>query len=480
MSLLNRVKKRVGAPIVDLAGRLGIDIQKVQVVDRQIRKLRYITDTEIKLHVAEELVRKYPMYPMLHLELVQCLHRLSDLRQFEHLDKYAEVRRDWLIRTGLDKLDMEFIWPGMVVGSLGNHYAIENLLKANLYGLRSDRKPFLLLPQNAQLRNQAFFEYFEPHIHVVRDGEAINALKMLEFYLTLPLGICLPMNDGCPFLDIAANRIEMEREKQGLKSALFQLSDRHQEMGLDALKKLGLPRNAWYVTLHVREPGYRGETRENTKESWRNANPLDYLKAVEAITKKGGWVFRMGDPSMTPMPLMPQVIDYALHEIRCDWMDVFLGATCRFLIGTGSGYYHIPALFGVPCMLTNFPGFVPYYGMRSQDLYLPRWLKKIKSEKLVTFEEFMSPPVSMFWLMKRYKDAGLQWVENSPEVLELATIEMIDRTVNGTFSQQEEDDDLQKHFKVIAEACGLKYGGKPVKAFASISGDFLERHADLL
>jgi putative glycosyltransferase (TIGR04372 family) len=65
--------------------------------------------------------------------------------------------------------------------------------------------------------------------------------------------------------------------------------------------------------------------------------PLDYIKAIKAVTKAGGWVFRMGDPSMTPLPKMPQVIDYAHNEIRCDWMDIFLGATFKFLIGTGSG-----------------------------------------------------------------------------------------------------------------------------------------------
>ena len=151
------------------------------------------------------------------------------------------------------------------------------------------------------------------------------------------------------------NQIEIERGKLGIESSYFKLSDHHREMGLQALKQLGVPGDAWYVTLHVREPGFRGP--EGTTEDWRNANPLDYIKAIKAVTKAGGWVFRMGDPSMTPLPKMPQVIDYALNEIRCDWMDIFLGATCKFLIGTGSGYYHIPAFFGVPCIMTNFPGF---------------------------------------------------------------------------------------------------------------------------
>ena len=199
---------------------------------------------------------------------------------------------------------------------------------------------------------------------------------------------------------------------------------------MQALKQLGVPGDAWYVTLHVREPGFRGP--EGTTEDWRNANPLDYIKAINAVSKAGGWVFRMGDPSMTPLPKIPQVIDYALNEIRCDWMDVFLGATCKFLIGTGSGYYHIPAFFGVPCIMTNFPGFVPYYEMKNFDLYLPRWLKKVQTEKLVSFEDYMSPPTSMLCSMKGFREAGLDWVENTPAVVHSQTYSAYPYTIRAT------------------------------------------------
>lgn len=479
MSLLKKIKRRVAGPVLDLAGRVGLEVRKVQGLNHQIRKLQSIKEPETRLRATEELVRKYPKHPKPHLELALCLLKLGDMRQFEQLDYYAEVRREWLVQTGLVELDMEFIWLGMVVGSLGNYYAIEGLLKANQYGLRPARKPFLLLPENTQLRNPELFKYFEPHLHVIRDGEAIQALKRLESLLTLPLGFGLPMNNGCPFMDIAANWVEMERNKQGLEPALFLLSDRHREMGEQALKRLGLPGDVWYVTLHVREPSYRGETCENTTEIWRSANPLDYLKACEAVTKAGGWVFRMGDPSMTPLPPMPQVIDYALHEIRSDWMDVFLWATSRFLIGTASGPLRGPRYFGAPVIFTNCTNTVPYFSLIDCDLYLPRLLKRNVSGEYLSFEELMTPPVSMFSSAKSFRDTGLHWVENTQKELEAATKEMLERT-DSVLSSTISDDGRQQRFKALAEKCGLKYGGRPVKAFAPISRYFLESHADLL
>ena len=80
---------------------------------------------------------------------------------------------------------------------------------------------------------------------------------------------------------------------------------------------------------------------------------------------------------------------------------------------------------------------------------------------------------------KHYREAGLHWIENTPEELESATREMLERTTDST-SLHKSDDDLQRRFKTLVEACGFKYHGMPVNAFTPISGDFLEKHADLL
>ena len=77
--------------------------------------------------------------------------------------------------------------------------------------------------------------------------------------------------------------------------------------------------------------------------------------------------------------------------------------------------------------------------------------------------------------MRHFRDAGLHWVENTPEELEAATKEMLERTGDGLYSTLP-DDDPQQHFKDLAEDCGKKYHGRPVKAFASISRDFLTRN----
>jgi putative glycosyltransferase (TIGR04372 family) len=139
----------------------------------------------------------------------------------------------------------------------------------------------------------------------------------------------------------------------------------------------------------------------------------------------------------------------------------------------------IPRLFGGRVVFTNCAMTVPYFGLRSEDLYLPRLLRRTSDGSFLSFREMLSPPTSMYSSSEHFARAGLQWVENTPVEIEAATAEMLERTANGG-SGLDAGDDLQCRFKRIAEECGLKHGGRPVRAFAPVAREFLGRHAELL
>ena len=477
MSFIKKIIRLVARSIIHQFGRMGIDIQQSKSLYYQIHRVKTSATSMSRLISSQRLVDNNPEHPLPHFQLALSLHILSDNKQFDQMEKYAEVKRNWDIRTGLCALDAEFISLAMVVGSFGNAYAIEGLLRANKYGLRPAKKIFLLLPEHAELRNPALFSYFEPYINVIRDSESIQSLKRFESLMTLPLGVCLPLNDGCPFLDIAANQFEKERVTNNLDPAIFTLSDSHKQMGNKALQKLGLPKDAWFVTLHVREIGYRGENQKNSSEDFRSSNPKDYIKAIEAVTNSGGWVFRMGDPSMSALPSMPKLIDYAHHEIRSDWMDIFLGATCSFCIGTSSGYFRVARYFGVPVLYTNCSASVQYYSLMEHDLALFCLLKNRNTNKYLSFSELLTPPVSMFSTASSFEKAGLYSVKNTSAELEAATKEMIMRV---RFNIVPESNNLQEKFEMLADKCGHKYGAYSAKPFSPISHNFLYNHSDLL
>ena len=91
----------------------------------------------------------------------------------------------------------------------------------------------------------------------------------------------------------------------------------------------------------------------------------------------------------------------------------------------------------------------------------------------------MSPPLSIIWRMENFNDLGLHWVENTPDELEAATKEMLERT--GVSKNVEySEDSLQIKFKAVADSCGKNYGNRHARALVTLPRDFLEKHVDLL
>ena len=115
-------------------------------------------------------------------------------------------------------------------------------------------------------------------------------------------------------------------------------------------EKIGIPKNSWFVCLHVRESGFRSD---KGRRDYRNSNILNYIPAINEITSRGGWVVRLGDNTMTPLPTMENVIDYPFTKYKSDFIDLCLIQNCLFYIGCQSGPYDTARLFSKNVLLVN-------------------------------------------------------------------------------------------------------------------------------
>src|SRR5262249_733686 len=159
------------------------------------------------------------------------------------------------------------------------------------------------------------------------DAERIRELtpraKCQEDYLTInslsdePTGTYLP---------VVAATVQNQWEADG-RPPLVELSAADTERGRHCLRTLGVPEDAWFVSLDVGEAGFHTF---DFNDAFRNADIGSYLPALRSIAARGGWVIRLGNPGMEPLPALPNAIDYAHSKERSDWMDVFLCARCRF------------------------------------------------------------------------------------------------------------------------------------------------------
>ena len=199
-------------------------------------------------------------------------------------------------------------------------------------------------------------------------------------------------------------------------------------------ERMGLPRDVWFVCLHVREGGYKGDW-----ENIRNADIGNYLVAIKEITQRGGWVVRLGDPTMTKLPILDQVIDYPFQPGRSAIMDVYLLKECSLCISTSSGILDTAILLGKPVVMTNSVQWNNGVPLRRGDLEIFKHVYSRTEKRFLSLQE---------WLMRASNIASEDWsspdwslVENSEEEIMNVVKERLD------FSDHQGPTYLQQEFR---------------------------------
>ena len=406
------------------------------------------------------------------------LYRLNNELK-KSLDLYKivdEGRRQVFQKHGLDDLGIEFIPRALPVGSMGVYEYLEMNIKARILDACPQKKMILLLPPGATVNNLCYLKYWRKYLAIVSDPALIERLAPLEALFTNPVVEMTYFREKL-YWSCLAQGLVREQWIQEARPPFFTLSQEDKEKGWNCLRSLGLSKDAWFVTLHVREPGWRDD--HSREENFRNANIESYFPAIKTITDAGGWVVRIGDPGMSQLPEMPNVIDYAHSQAKSDWMDIFLCAQCRFFIGTSSGMCVVASSFGVPLAMTNLlPGYGVYH-FTSRDLFIPRLCFSEEKGRYLSFQELLSPPVSTATIQSHFDKAKVRIVANEAEEIKALVEEMLEKAA-GSLRYREEDEALQKNFRAITSNCGKLYGDLNLVSHGCIGREFLRRHADLL
>ena len=216
-------------------------------------------------------------------------------------------------------------------------------------------------------------------------------------------------------------------------------------------QRLGLPINAWFVCLHVREPGYWNDEASGAP---RNANIYNYIEAIKEITRRGGWVVRMGDSTMKRLPNMDRVIDYPFTPEKCALMDVYLIHECRLYIGMHSGILDVATLFQRPTIMTNLPAWLFGFPQKKGDIALFKHVFSKKRRRFLSVKEWLFEP----WIATAPNPSQEEYVyhENNAEELKQVVCEYFDR--DGEWKESL----LQKQFNELRVRQGKKVLGAPI------------------
>ena len=238
------------------------------------------------------------------------------------------------------------------------------------------------------------------------------------------------------------------------------------------LRTNGVPEDAWFATIHVREAGYYVEDVAWNHNKFRNGSMADHLSAIEAVTARGGWVVRLGDPSMSPLPPMAGVIDYAHREDRDRRLEVFLIARSRFFYRSVVGADERCAGFrraGDRSELFPRRGHGRSVAMMCLSHKLHR---SVTDGRYLSMREALTPPLFAAFSPMTYEDRGIEVVDNDAEDIRDAVEELMDR-LDGRHVVSEADIVRQRRYRQVADPYGLGF-------LLPVANRFLERYPHLL
>lgn len=345
------------------------------------------------------------------------------------------------------------------------HLALEPdcLLKEQSLGHIPQRKWIMLAPPG-RVANKHLLTYWRPHFHVVQNRVACFLIENMSRWGLMRYDIapyCRGFSRAQESFRIYAN--------WGDRPPLLKLSPEDRCWGGAMMSKIGLPTESWFVCVHAREGGFSPVDEE--LQSHRNTCIDNTVPAIKEITRQGGWVIRIGDATMKPIPDIARVIDYAHHPLKSPRLDLILCATARFILGSTSGICLVGTIFGVPCAIANMvPTADLWYGPK--DISIPKRIWDQRESRFLTIRESFTYPHGCFRYAKQYIDSKLQLIENSPEELEDLVKETIGR-LEGRFIPTSEDiSTIEGYRKIMDERYTSFY------SIASISVAFCRKYKE--
>jgi putative glycosyltransferase (TIGR04372 family) len=377
----------------------------------------------------------------------------------------SEVRELAINEEGLDQFNLRFLGPSWLL-AIGHIAHIDTYLKHKILSGNSFKRTIILQPRLLKIPNQALLDCFRQHVEIfpVNVGSKFT-YRDIEFLQDEFWSMRLKPNHIRMFSHAGAH-VQQEWDDKGY-GPLMTLPPDLEAQGWSGLERLGVPPDRWFVCLHVREAGFHKAWHEKHPGT-RNAEVASYMKAVDRIIERGGYVIRVGDPTMKKVPPRQGLVDYAHSEIKSDEMDVFLCAKARFFIGTNSGLGLVPPIFGVPCALTNWtPIALPqWYG---SDRFIPKVIWSTRLGRALTLTELFTSTAAWQQFQSYFDSSDLEVLDNTPEELEELIVELLDET-EGKSTLTAEDENLVRGYNQLAVQHGSYVG-------ARLGRDWLRRHA---
>ena len=256
------------------------------------------------------------------------------------------------------------------------------------------------------------------------------------------------------------------------------------------LERLGVPLGSQFVCLFVRDDAYKIKKYgcEIPAALDRNADIANYKKAALYLAKTGYYVLRMGKVVGSQFDVEhANVIDYANHTLRSDFMDIYLSAHCYFYMSTASGLDGVAAIFKRPILLSNFtkwchPANLNFFTIMILRDFIDGHTGEHTSFKslLYLLRKIEKDPIRVKMQYSYTLDEiGISYYENSEDQILAAVMEMLN-FLAGEKNRSAELEQLEKTlWSQYREVMELDFEC-PARMKVRIGADYLIRNKNML
>lgn len=237
-----------------------------------------------------------------------------------------------------------------------------------------------------------------------------------------------------------------------------------QNRGKSLLEALGIPVGSAWVCIHNRDSTYLDKSVSATRlvagGSWAYHSYRDFAvqmlaQAAEELASRGYYVLRMGaEVEEEFVSTDARIIDYASTALRSDFADIYLLANCAAYLGSDSGIFTVPLVFGKPTFLVNFPlAYCPQMTCTNSDPFIPKHLWHPETQHFLALREVFEIKLLFAGETRIYDEAGLELICNTPEEIRDLAVEL-DERLKGTWKPDAEDERLQTRFwEIFRQYC---------------------------
>lgn len=170
------------------------------------------------------------------------------------------------------------------------------------------------------------------------------------------------------------------------------------------------------VCVMVRDSEFLRSENPSDNHDYRDSDVQTFVPAMEWLANDGALVLRMGRTMAQPLDSShPNIVDYAFHPERSDFLDVWLFANCDLCVTTGTGPDQIAVAYGKPLVCINYLPLT--LALTSADVVTAGKRLYSESGERLSLEEHLHADLTK---TKDYREAGIVIKDlSSEEILKI-------------------------------------------------------------